>query len=1116
MRPNALAQACFVMKLMIVFTFFIVFRAHAYTSAQAITISFKNAPLENVFLGISKQTNYNFVYNNNVLKNTKSVDVNVTGASVEEVLRICLKNQPVSFKIVDRTIIIVRPEPTAAVPKQAAPLLETDIPPIPISGKVTDENGEPLVGVSVLVKGTNEGTSTVEGGVYKINVPENSSKILVFSYVGMEQQEVAVGASPQVNVVLKKQITQQEEIVIVGYGTQKKQAVTGAVVRANLKTYEKVPVNNIMETLKGTVAGLNVGEANRAGSIPGFTIRGKNTIAASESPLIVLDGIIFSGSLQDIHPSDIESVTILKDASAVAVFGARSANGVIMVETKKGSSIGGKPIFDFQASYGVVNELKRPVLYDAAGYLKRIYDILNGVGTKVTVEDVPKYLQQIEKQNYDATPDHQPTISDPYKLFRQSGFNWNNTLSISQRTDKTNYFISGSYTNQRGVVKNDLFKHYTIRANLDTKINDWLSMGIRAYYSFRDYPQDRIYGVSGSGGSVYLISPYASMYNTDGSYNKYPQSTTSYVNPFLTLATESSNRLHNLNGIFTSTVKVPWIKGLSYTFNYSQTLNINEVATFYSSKTFSGESDKGRGSRTYSRNNTELIDNILKYNKTFLAKHNVDLTLLYTTQKTKSYYQVSEGKGFDNDVLGTYRLQAAATQNVSTGGGESENVGQMARLTYTYDNRYSITGTVRKDGFSAFSANHKYVSNSSLGVNWNLTNEKFMQNVSWLSSLAIRASYGTNGNLSISPYSTLAKMSNGYYYFQGDDKYTYTQKIESLGNDNLKPETLTGLNAGIDFALFGRRLTGSIDGYLTRTNNLTFTLNLPGMSGFNSITANAGEVRNKGLEINLSSVNVKQSKFIWTSDAAFSINRNKVTHLLGDRNGDGKEDDIVSSNLFIGKSLGTVYDYKVIGMWQQSDVDNGSILKGFVPGTYKLLDVNNNGKITSDSDRVFLGNTNPNFRWSLTNTFTYGDFSLLVYLNSIWGGNNWFISGSNTPWADGYASRADLNHPVYDYWTPENPNAEFPRPSYKDLAMTKAPKYYDRSFIRLQKIALGYELTKYVKRWGLNACNLSVSADNLGTYAPHWLGLDAATASGLTEGTIPSLRTYTMRLLVSF
>ena len=931
----------------------------------------------------------------------------------------------------------------------------------------------------------------------------------------MEPQEIKIGTQQELNISLKSAAVEEQEVVVVGYGTQKRQAVTGAVVKADLKTYENVTVNNILEVLKGTVAGLNVGEANTAGGVPGVTIRGTNSIAASTSPLIVLDGVIFSGSLADISPSDVESVTVLKDASAAAVYGSRSANGVILIESKKGTGVNGKPKFELRTSYGTISQLKPLEVYGAQGYMQHLNDVLNDNGTVVPMDQTPNYLQTNEKVNYNATPDHKPTLEDPYSLFNQTGYNFNTSLSVSQRTDKMSYFLSGNYTDQKGVILYDRFKHYSIRLNLESKVTNWLTIGVRSFYSNRSYPDSRMYGSASNGSSTYLFSPYANVYNADGSYNMFPQTTTSFVNPFSMMADEAYNRTGNLNGIGYATIKVPWVKGLSYTATYSKTQNTSETGSFYGFSTYQGQGPKGTGSRAYSRGTATLFDHLIKYNRTFAEKHNFDLTLLHSDQKSEAYGESLSASGFDNDQLHTYRLSAGAIQAVSTSGSETQSIGQMARLTYTFDGKYSVTGTIRHDGYSAFSANHKYGNFSSVGVNWNISKEKFMENSNVFNSLALRASYGTNGNQSIAPYSTLSRITNGYYYYQGDANYTYTQAVGSLGNDDLVWESTTGLNFGLDFSILKNRLSGSIDGYATRTNNLAFTLQLPGASGFTSITANAGEIQNRGLEMNLRSLNITNKKFSWRSEAAFSLNRNEVTKLLGDKDGDGKEDDIVSSNLFIGRSLSTVYNYQVEGMWQQSDKDAGTIMPGFQPGTYKLRDVNHDGTITSD-DRVFLGNSGANFRWSLTNTFTYSNWSLLVYINSIWGGGNYFINGGNTPWNDGYANRGDMNHPVYDYWTPGNPNAEFPRPSYTTKASVRAPKYYDRSFIRLQKLALSYEATKFVKKYGIQGLNVSLSADNLGTYAPKWIGLDAATGSGLTVSSIPSLRNVMVNFNINF
>jgi len=987
-----------------------------------------------------------------------------------------------------------------------------------ISGTVTDETGVAIIGATVLVKGTNNGAITDKNGKFSLSNVRGNETILI-TCIGMVSQEIKVDKKTIYNVVLTEKAVLLNEVVAIGYGTQKKQAVTGAVATADLETYEKVPSNNLMDRLKGTVAGLNIGEANKAGGVPGYTIRGQNSIAASNTPLIVLDGTIFRGTMADISPSDIERVTVLKDASAAAVYGSRSSNGVIIIESKKGSGIGGKPKISFESSYGVVNELEPLKVYDAKGYLQRLNDILNDNGTVVALDQTPNYLQLIEKKNYDATPDHQATLVDPYDLFRQTGFNQNTSLSVSNRTEKLSYYMSGNYTSQKGVILNDLYKHYSFRVNLESKITDWLTLGLKSYFSTRDYPQDRIYG-SGSKTNVYAFSPYADIYNEDGSYNQFPQTTTSFNSPFWAIADNAKDLAYNLNGIFTGTIKVPWVKGLTYTATYSHTLNFSEDASFYGYQTIAGQPLKGKGSESFGRSNTSMFDHLIKYNRIFAKKHEVDLTLLYSTEKYDSYSQSSSSQGFDNPQLGYYRLQAGQTQTLSTSGSGTKAIGKMARLTYTFNDKYALTGTFRRDGFSAFSANKKYGNFPSVGANWNIHKESFMKNLSFIDALAIRGSYGTNGNQSINPYSTLSKISNSYYLYQGDANYTMTEYISALGNDNLGWESRTGVNLGLDFSVLKDRISGSVDVYSTRTNDLAFTLKLPGASGFSSITANAGEIKNKGIEINLSTINVKKGLFQWASDVSFSLNRNKVARLLGDTNGDGIEDDIVSSGLFIGRSLGTIYTYKVIGMYQQEDKDNGTILAGFQPGYYKLEDVPDengevDGKITSDKDRQFIGNSKENFRWSFTNTFRYGDLSLMVFINSIWGGNGYFLA-TNTPYSDGYANRGDLNHAVYDYWTPTNTQAEFPRPSYNDKASFKGNKYYDRSFIRLQKISLNYDMTKLVKGFGIHKLDMSLSADNLGTYAPHWIGLDAATGAGLTDSSIPSMRMVMLGLNINF
>lgn len=994
---------------------------------------------------------------------------------------------------------------------------ESQTPKQFLRGRVTDESGKALSDVTVKLKGTNRGVVTNANGDYNIEVANKSNQILEFSYVGMATRELKFGNQAEMNISLSANSNEQDEVVVIGYGTQKKQAITGSVVQAKLKTYEKVATNNIMESVKGTIPGLNVGGTNTAGGLASFSIRGQNSINAGNSPLVVVDGAIFRGTLNDIAPSDIESFTVLKDASAAAVFGSRSANGVIIIETKKGSGVNGKPRFDINVSQGISNELKALEVYDGPGYLQRLLDTRQAMGQVADPAQIAAYLQLEEAKNYNATPDHKPTLEDPYSLFRSTGNVLNATLSYSHKTDKTQYYISGNVINQKGVIVNDKYKHYSARVNLETNVTNWFKVGVKGYYSLKSYPGRTIYGTSGGGSSSspYWFGPYATLKDQNGRYLQYPHTTTSFNNPYWQIPDALINNSNNLNGILTATVNVPWVKGLSYNLTYSHTLNFGETGNFYGKETIIGLPKNGSGDLNYSRNYTALLDQIVKYNRTF-GKHDVDVTLLYSTENFKSMFENTHGEGFDNLALGMYGLGKGSLQTVNTGASTTSAVGEMARVTYGYDNRYTLTGTVRRDGYSAFSENNKYAVFPSVGANWNISNEKFMGNVTPVDNLALRASYGSNGNQAIGAYSTLARISNSRYIYYGGSSYTFTQQVSTLGNDNLKWESVYGLNLGLDFSVLERRINGSVDWYSKYTKNLIFPLSIPSTSGFTSISSNLGKVGNKGIEVGLNTVNIRKKNFTWMSDLVLAHNRNRIISIYGP-DSNGVEKDLVAQGYYIGRSLGTIYNYNVVGMWQQADKDNGTIMTGMNPGTYKLLDVNNDGKITSDSDRVFIGNSQPRFQWSLTNTFSYKDFSLMVYLYSIWGGNGSYLSGSNTPYNDPYALNGAINHAVYDYWTPTNTDAIFPRPNYSaTTAVYRGVKYFDRSFIKLQKISLTYDFSKMVKRFGVQGMSFSVSADNIATYAPHWLGLDPETNSGLTDASIPPIRTFMGMLMLNF
>ena len=1063
-----------------------------------VTVNVKRQTIRQALRTIEKATDYRFFYSNQLPDLDKTVSFEVNNQSIDAAMS----------RLLNGTVLIYEKKEDNQI---YLAVKKAGTNPMKISGTIVDDNNEPIIGANVSMKGTTIGTITDVDG--KFNIEASPGMTLLISYIGYATKEVSVSNQTVYKIKMQEDTQALDEVVVIGYGTLNRQAITGSVTKADINTYRDVPTNNIMETIKGSVPGLNVGGVNKAGSVAGFSIRGQNsTRDGGNNPLIVLDGAIYDGSLAEIPSDDIDSFTVLKDASAAAVYGSRSSNGVILIQTKRGRSKTSKPEFSVNLSYGISNELKRLKVYDASGYLRKLLDLREANGLDADPEKLNMYLQPEEAKNYNATQDHRPTFTDPYELFRQNAYNLKANVSISNSSDFANYYISAALTDQKGVVMNDRYKNFSGRVNIDSNLTSWLKVGVKTNYSIRDYSGD-----SPAMNKAAQFSPYASLYDDEGRYLQYPQTTTSFESPFWSMKTDDTEKYNILGAILNAKITIPWVKGLSYEMVYSNTLRWSQKYYFYDEYTTTGQGKNGKGERKHENNYNMLLDNMIKYNNTFNQKHNVDATFLYSRERRTWENATAYAENFDNTILGDNKLEDGKKQTVDTGAGESGAIAWMARGTYTFDSRYSITGTVRRDGCSAFSVNRKWATFASGGLNWNISNESFMKDIEPINNLALRVSYGSNGNQSIDSYSTLAKVGTNKYIFAGDPSYSITQGISSFALNDLGWEKTTGFNTGIDFSLLNNRLSGNIDAYFTNTTDLLFSLSLPSVSGKTSMLSNLGKIRNKGVEIGLHSVNIESKDFKWTSDFAFSLNRNKVVTIYGeDNDGDGKEDDLISSGYFIGKTLGTIYGYKVIGMWQQEDVDNGTIMDGMRPGDYKLEDVDGDGKITSDKDRQFLGTSKENFRWSLTNTLEYKDFSLMIYINSIWGGNGYFQSGSNTPYYDEYINSAAHNRSVFDYWTPRNTDAKYPRLDYNSNARYKGTKYMDRSFIKLQKVALSYDLSRFVKRFGFNNMRLSLSADNLLTFAPHWDGLDPETGSGLTISSSPSIRTYQMTLLFNF
>ncbi len=963
----------------------------------------------------------------------------------------------------------------------AGPVSPTPDQSLTISGKVTsDEAPEGMPGVNVIIKGTSNGTITDINGDYRLEIPDRSVT-LVFSSVGFQQQELSVGNNTVIDVVLEQDVTALGEVIVVGYGTQKAKDLTGSVVRADLKSFEEAPNTSILQALSGTLPGVNVNQTAAAGSEPAIRIRGRNTLNGNQEPLVVVDGIIYRGRLSDLNPRDIESIDVLKDVSSKAIYGAQAANGVVLVTTKQQK--GNRPTnITYSASYATqtpVNELQ-PLQRE--GYLKAARDVdwQNGYLGPDYTEENPAWTHA---NNTGFFPPviaglNDGTDFDWYNEVTGPGYIANHHVNITGGAGNTTFFVSGGYTDQEGWMLNDTYERFTGRVNLDIQITDWLKIGTNTFGSFSDFS-----GESPTLGTIARMSPLVTPRDANGDLIINPTGDLA-LNPFLISASDDLEERNNISGIFYGVITVPWIDGLSYRLNmshnyrWSLTANANEF----------GAGQIGSAGKFNESTYDFLIDNILSYKKVF-GDHGVEVTLVAGQNEIQYQSTLANGTDYPNLKLGYHSLETGVNQFISSAAWREAFVYQMARLNYNFKGKYNFTATIRRDGFSGFAENNKTALFPSLGLGWFLSDEAFMSGVDAISTLKLRASYGENGNLT-SRYSSLAQVSipNDSRYVFGDGGSTVNGiTVASLSNPNLAWESTSGINIGLDFGILSDRVSGSLDYYQTTTTDLLWNFALPELTGFNSIRSNLGRIANQGFEAIVNATPVQTSAFTWNVTFNFARNTNEIQELLGiDADGDGQEDDLIASGLFIGESIGTIYNYEIEGLYQISDTD---IPTGWNPGTYRLADLNDDGNLTPQDDRKVLGRTEPAYSLGFQNTLNYGDFSLKLFVKSVQGGQNSYM-GINNPPLQNTPGNAQSNNwfAEIDYWSPANPNAIFRVPG-QDQPLA-AQRYFQRNFVRLQDISLAYNVnSEWVEKIGIRGVKVFVSGKNLLTLTD-WLGWD--------------------------
>ena len=1056
--------------------------ASSYSQQTRLSLKFEKETLESVFSKIEANSEFSIFYKNEMIQNSKAVTAEFKNALIFDVLDQVLKTENLTYTIRNKLIMIV--------PKTDGGIENNSQQQRLVSGKVSETSGSTLPGVTVMVKGTTNGTITDADGQFTLsNIPANAT--LQFSFVGMKTQEVVVGNNNQINVVLEQETIGLDEVVAIGYGVQKKSDLTGSVDRVSIGANASQTNTNLLQALSGASAGVNIQGAGLAGTEPRLSIRGQTSLSANDRPLIVRDGIIYNGDISDINISDVESVDILKDASSAAVYGSRSANGVMLITTKKGKSE--KPSVSFNMAYGFQDMTNNPMrVMNADEYAVRLTDyyyqqsLYAWYKTKPTSATGKPVRPDVTDRNIVAGRLRTQEEKDNYLAGNET--NWvdevtrtapiqNYNLSFSGKTDKSNYFVSASYAKEEGIQLNDQFSRITLNSNVESKVTDWFTLGIITSYSNRDYS-----GVEASLASARTASPLANNKIGSPTYDMFLTGEGYMPFPLNNLYIDNSDIRNSLFLVGNGKITVPWVKGLTYELNYSTTYSTRNNNTFSPVTTPEGSVNKGLAIKNPSEERNSILNNIITYLRT-IGEHQINATLLYSRENNHAQSSTINAQGFANPVLGYNNVGLGTVATVASTAWEENSLSYMARANYSFKNRYLATGTIRRDGFSGFGANTKFANFPSLSLGWIASEESFMENMSSI-YLKLRASYGKNGNQGIGRYSSFSRMTADAYAYGSTTAIAVYPS--TLGNADLGWETTSSFNVGLDYAFLDRRISGSIDVYNAKTSNVLVKRALPPAAGYADIWANIGAIDNKGIELQLNTINLN-GQLTWKTNFTFSLNRDKISKLYG-----GANDKDVGNSWFVGEPISAIYDYKMAGgLWTETELYSGKSLAGWYPGQFKYVDQNTDGIIDPTSDRTIIGYATPNYRFSINNALSYKSFAFSFLINSIQGGNDYYLANNtavvNVDWRSDNVYRINASA-VRPYWTPDN-GVNNATGVYNSPAVSSGV-YESRSFVRLQDVSLSYSFDPNLLRsLKITNCQIFISGKNLYTMTK-WSGWD--------------------------
>lgn len=977
-----------------------------------------------------------------------------------------------------------------------------------ISGTIRDSFGDPMIGVNVVVKNdATLGTISNVDGKYFLNIPRQKVT-LVFSFIGYKTVEKTIDANLlKLDVELIEDTELLDEVVVVGYGTMKKKDVTGSVSHIGKEIMETKVATNAVDFLKGNIAGVNISVSNSPAGGGTIQVRGPSSFS-NTSPLIVLDGVIFYGAIGDINPNDIDRIDVLKDASSTAVYGTKGSAGVVLITTKKGKSE--KPQVNFSVKLGltqvgIIAPMPTPEQYiqRRADYFKTIdyfeadknkkglgyYDNPNNLPSGVTQEQWAGYDPSFSGDYVDTWLNRLNFASEEIKNYKagrtidwrdqvyRTGLRQEYNVSLSGNVghiNKTNYYLSLGYTNNEGHVVGDDYQTLRGRVNIDSDVNKWLKIGINTQFS-------NIKDTHVAAENADSQSPFGTMYEEDGTLKMFPIDDSSYKNP-LALFTyqEKLKSTQTLNANLFAQIKLPY--GISFQTTWSNRYQWQQDY-LYSPDILPSVVKGGEANRVEYKEYEWMVDNMLKWNYTFNDIHSIDATFVYSVEKYQHWTTDATARELvPNGVLGFHQLSAGLTPVVSSDDQVQTGNALLGRINYSLMDKYLLTASVRRDGFSAFGTDNPYAVFPAFALAWRLSEERFMQKCNFLDNLKVRLSWGETGNRSAAGrYDALAKLSITQVVLNGQSMRGLWTSY--LSNKKLKWEKTQAYNLGIDFGLFNNRLSGVIDLYTTKTNDLILSRSMPNVSGFSATKANLGQVNNKGFELTLNSLNMRiPKKMEWSSTFIYSINNNEIAHLYGDMvditDKDGnvigqKESDDVKNGWYIGHSLYGIHDYKVTGIWQLGEEEEAKKY-GKLPGDPKVLDVDNNGKL-GEEDKVWIGSKRPIYTMSLRN-----DFYLFSCLNIsfVFRGEFNFWAANNLPLNNSSRNYDRANYRWTEYWTPDNPTNDYARLG-ANASDPSINIYKKRDYIRLQNAAISYTVPKrFIGKYGVDNLKFTFNMDN--------------------------------------